>query len=405
MPASAVNQNTPLTTKMVVNRINKCRKEQKKITWEISEIKNTQDILARKIDPYEKTISSNDLSLIELETVAEKYGKDARVRLKEDHFKYGEPRNLLKKLFHGYRYKIERDDAVKKINPHTNKLSAKTAIKTLEKEKNNQMSERDKLKKEYNINALKIKELTEKGKHVNLELNEIRVTYRELTKDKAEGDIKRADFSTIYQSNAGCKAINHEARHQYGLMLESLKFSGSKVVEEYRKAFGDNIFYRGGAKVKSMIINRCAQLPQLVKNAIDDFYTPSNEMSTTYRGQGMTDNSINALISQFKTDVQNKTDTVYQTGQFFSTSRVKEIAKGFAERSQSSVKVMFTVKGNSGNSIYVQNGMAFGNGEGERLYSPKAHFKVTEMTISPSSVYNITLEEVERVDNAKFLPR
>ncbi|WP_156484910.1 hypothetical protein [Erwinia sp. ErVv1] len=351
MPVSAVNQNTSPTLNEVSTSIYNLRTEQKKITRKISEIKNTQATLARTIDPCEKTISSNDLSLIELNKVADKYGKDARVRLKEDHFKYGEPRNLLKKLFHGYRYKIECRDAVKKIKRRTNKLSAEIAIKTIEKEKNNEMSKRDELKKDYNINALKIKELTEKEKHISLELDEIRETYIELTKEKREGDMKRENFSMIYNSNAGCKAINHEARHQYGLMREGGKLDGNKVVDEYCRAHGDNIFNRGGAKYKDIIKTECYNLKNLVENAINDFYTPSNKMSTTYRGQRMTNESINTLISQYNTDMKHKDYTVYQTGQFFSTSSVKTIANGFANRSQSSDKVMFTVKGNSGNDI------------------------------------------------------
>ncbi|MFW2168288.1 hypothetical protein ACN4C3_25990, partial [Enterobacter cloacae complex sp.6722794] len=86
------------------------------------------------------------------------------------------------------------------------------------------------------------------------------------------------------------------------------------------------------------------------------------------------------LIEHFNADKNHDNKTVYQPGQFFSTSSRLAIAEDFAQRSLDKVKVMFTVMGNSGDGIYVSNGFGFKDNESEMLYSPLSLIHISEPT-------------------------
>lgn len=264
----------------------------------------------------------------------------------------------------------------------------------------------------------KVNDLNKKVAENNKEIDNIEARKNRIEKKigelaKIETDAKKADeknhktwqnFSTIYQSNAGCKALNIEARHQFSSAPSAGKVSGNKVVEEYCKAHGYEIFNRGNQVVESTIKANCRNLSELVKRGAIAWYTPSEKNITTYRGQGITPSGINKLISRFDADKQNKTETVYKLGQFFSTSRHVNVARDFAKRSPDDEKVIFKVKGNSSNGLSIPSGLSFKNDEGERLYSPLANFKVTAISTDASDIYHVTLEEVTKGDKAQLLP-
>lgn len=113
---------------------------------------------------------------------------------------------------------------------------------------------------------------------------------------------------------------------------------------------------------------------------------------------------ISALFF-YNADKKSDNKTVYQLGQFFSTSSRNDIAKSFANQSQDDVKVMFLVKGNSGNGITPQAGLSFNNNESEVLYSPLANFSVNNIVKnSKENIYKIELTEVKSQKDAQLLP-
>lgn len=169
------------------------------------------------------------------------------------------------------------------------------------------------------------------------------------------------------------------------------------VIDEYKIAHGQDIFGKGNKDLKIKIKTLSDDIPTLVKNAATAFYTPSTTDIKTTRGQGMTKDGFNSLIKG-----QEKNIT-YQLGQFFSTSKDTEVAEGFAKVSRDDIKVLFTVNGNSSNSLLLQGGLTFGGKEQEKLYSPLAHFKVTDVSKS-KEFYNVTLTEQKSVKNAPILP-
>ncbi|MFJ5321387.1 hypothetical protein LOZ86_20090 [Pectobacterium parvum] len=357
------------------------------------------------IDAQKNHIKNNKLLIENLQSVSEKHGDNATVRLKNDRFKYGQASNFLKNMLHGGRYQAEREAAVKSINSKGSTVSAGEMIKTLQTRIDSASSE---------IHGLEIETGEYEKKIVSIEA-EIYAVAREIDKlVKIEIDAKKADekslkarqnFSMIYQSCAGCKAINAEARYQFGNTPSGGKVCGSAVVEEYRRIHGYEIFSSGNKALKSVIKVNCSELSELVKTGAKEWYTPTQKNITTYRGQGMTQSGINALISRFNTDKRNKTETVYNLGQFLSTSRDISVASHFANCSKDDVKVIFKVQGNSSKGLCLPGGLAFDNYEGERLYSPLAHFKVTAVSSKTlSNTYDVTLEEVTKVDRALPLP-
>lgn len=371
----------------------------------INEIKNIACETFKSIETSETAISSYQSSLKSLEPFSEK--KDTVVRLKGDHFKSGEASNFLKNIFFGGRYKTEREAAAKEINVVGNTVSAGEVIKTLQTKVKDTMSKVEELKKEITGYKEEYDDLSTQETSIKKNINELNKIVAE--RDKVDKEIRqaRSDFCMIYQSNAGCKGLNDEARYQFGNARYPGKVRGSDVVAEYRRVHGDNIFGGGNKELKSTISFKCEDLHEVVKTGAKAWYTPTEKNTTTHRGQGMTQSGIDTLISQFIADVKYKTETVYQPGQFFSTSADKNVASNFAECSQDAVKVLFKVIGNSGNGLYVGDGLSFDNDESEKLYSPMANFIVTAVSKGSkesSITYNITLKEVPKVNKALILP-
>lgn len=368
----------------------------------INEIKNIICDKIKSIEASETAISSYQSSLKSLEPFSEK--KDAVVRLKGDHFKSGEASNFLKNMFFGSRYQTEREAAAREINAVGKTVSAGEVIKTLQTRVEDTMSKVGELQKEIAGYKEEYDDLKAQESPIKKNINELKKIVADAEKADKKNKQARSDFCMIYQSNAGCKGLNAEARYQFGNARSAGKVSASDVVEEYRRVHGYEIFGGGNKSLKSDISLHCNNLREVVKNGAKAWYTPTEKNMTTHRGQGMTQSGIDALISQFNADVKYKTETVYQPGQFFSTSADKNVASNFAERSQDNVKVLFKVIGNSGNGLFVGDGLSFDNKESELLYSPLANFIVTGVSRGSSNTYNVTLKEVPKVNKALILP-
>lgn len=404
MPINSIRNNTVVPINDIRQERIELSKFRNKLSQNISGIKNCVTELNKSITAHRNNIAGNQSLLKSLHSVSEKHGANASVRLKNDHFKYGQASNFFKNTFHGNRYKTEREAAVKKVNAEGSTVSAGMVINTLHSKIYSALSKVDELKKEVAEYDKKIDNIEARKYGIEEKIDKLAKIETDAKKADEKKHMARQDFSLIYQSNAGCKALNVEARHQFSSAPSAGKVSGNKVVEEYRRVHGYEIFSRGNKVLESTIKANCSNLSELVKTGAKAWYTPTEKNITTYRGQGITPSGINKLISQFDADKQNKTETVYNLGQFFSTTRYVNVASDFAKRSPDDEKVIFKVKGNSSNGLSIPGGLSFENDEGERLYSPLANFKVTAVSRVASNAYNVTLKEVTKGDKVQLLP-
>lgn len=362
-------------------------------------IKDTGSLIARltvKIKDKKNKISN-------LDSLSKKNGSDSYVRMKSGNFKAGQPDNFVKKLLNGNRYGSERKAAAEYLGVKENSVSVGVAKSKLNSDLDKLTTTLDK-----NTNNLEDAQTDLEGlKEIGSHLRKIPTKYHpsartQSNKIKNGGEDEkieqRRNFSTIYQTNIGCSGLNSHARAIYGKSsVANNPVSPKKVIDEYKKAHGQDIFGKGNKDLKIKIETLSGDIPTLVKTAATAFYTPSTTNIKTTRGQGMTKDGFNSLING-----QEKNIT-YQLGQFFSTSKDTEVAKGFAKNSPDEIKVLFTINGNSSNSLLVQGGLTFGDNEKEKLYSPLAHFKVTDVSKS-KEFYNVTLTEQKSAKNAPLLP-
>jgi hypothetical protein len=219
---------------------------------------------------------------------------------------------------------------------------------------------------------------------------------KEAKQEKMQAE--RRAFSQVYQSNAGCKAINQTARGD-----SSTSLSGSKVTSEYKRVHGAEIFDKANKDVKSAIEVWCNNLQSNVKKATDAFYTPTPGTSnkTTWRGADLTEDGLNKML-------QGKNDgSAFRLGQFFSTSNKREVAETFCKTNSGARPVLFKIKGNSSNGVRVGSGLDFNakgpGGESEMLYSPKACFTIDQIRTS-NGIVHVDLTEVKHDPKAPALP-
>ncbi|WP_143135922.1 hypothetical protein [Burkholderia ubonensis] len=204
----------------------------------------------------------------------------------------------------------------------------------------------------------------------------------------------RKDFSLVYQSNVGCRAINLAARAMFANQGTAPSLRGKEVIEEYQRSFSDNIFRNGNKDLKYKIEAWCEDLKLNVRAAADAFYTPtSSRHIVSWRGAVLTQKGLEKIQTSIKQS--------FAAGQFLSTSTKKEVAQSFCGIRRGDVPVLFRINGNSGNGVRVGNGLDFisasPGGEREILYSPKARFRIESVTPAHSAQYDyeIHLRELE----------
>lgn len=371
---------------------------------ELKTVKNSLTKLNTEIVKTKQTLSKNESLLKSLQSIDVHKGHDAAIRLKNDNFKSGQSSNFLKNMIYGKRYQNEREAAAKYVGGSTSEISVSKGSSLLNKKIDGEKRKLDELKASHLQQTHKENELKQELNLLDRGLRNIDAA--EKTAQKA-GEARKQrinDFSMIYQSNAGCKAINAEARHQYGNAAAPGKLRGTAVVSEYERVHSNSIFAKGNKSLKSHIETCCSDLTRLVKQGAEDWYTPSITNRTTWRGQGMTQQGISALNAQFRQNKAQGKETVFTLGQFFSTSREENVARDFASRSTDDAQVLFHVKGNSGGGLHVSNGLRFTNKENETLYSPLANVKVTSVAKEANGIWRIKLEEVTQRKNAPLLP-
>lgn len=398
MKVDTIKSNEKVTLESLRARRTENLIEIDKLTKVKSDIKRCAAATVELIKKLERNNTVNQSLLESLQKVSAKHGENATVRLKNDHFKYGQASNFFKNIIHSGRYQTEREAAVKKINAEESTVSAGKVIKTLQEKNDSYTSEIDKLKTEFAGCDKNIETIKANIHKLNEDLILCRKGIRERSKPNKKNDELRQIFSMIYQTNAGCKDVNIEARYLFGNATKPGNVSGSKVIEEYRGAHGRDIFSRGNSELKSTIKVYCDDLRNLVKASAEEWYTPTRENMVTYRGQGMTKGGFNTLFTRFNADKNKNTNTVYKLGQFFSTTLDKDIASDFAKGSKDDIKVIFEVDGNSGSGLFIPGGLTFVNHEREGLYSPLAKFTVKSILPSKklNNTYHVALKEVTK---------
>lgn len=408
MAISYINARTSASsitsTDSTSSKSSKLGNERFQISQSIKKIENSIAELTSSHTATAKSLSKNLSMLKNVDSIVDKFGKDASVRLKGNTLKYGEPSGFMAKMFHGSRYQMERDAAVQKFNGKGSEVTASTVSSILNEKISNANNKLDTLELGIKDLQSQISGLNAKFYSVSNKISNNARVESESKKVDEKTKEQREIFSSIYQTNAGAKALNAEARHLFGNGSQGSYLSSSKVIEEYQEAHTSGIFYKGNAELKSTIEAYCGDISGLAKMSAKALYTPTEKNITTYRGQGMTDNGIKKLISQFRTDKESNSPTSYKLGQFFSTSTDNEVARDFAERSKDDVQVMFRLKGNSGHSLFVRGGLTFKNKESEKLYSPLANVKVVNIEKTGPGAYQIDMIEVPRSKEAKLLP-
>lgn len=375
-----------------------------KITADIKHLENSINELSVQQRKTARTVNADQSILASLKNISIKHGEDASVRLKGDQFKFGQPTGFFAKVFNGSRYQLEREAAAQSFNVNKSEISVSSAISIVNDKIYAAHNKMESLDKEISSQKTELRGLQSKQMGIEEKIRSLAKSEADASKANAAGKEQRAIFAAIYQSNAGCAALNAEARYQFGNASSPGRLRSSDVLSEYQSVHGSNIFGKGNAELKSSISSNCSNLAALAKTSAKALYTPRKENIVTHRGQGMTDNGINKLIEQFNIDKNNNNKTVYSAGQFFSTSTMSKVASDFAERSNDDVKVMFKVTGNSSHSLVVRGGLQFENKEGEKLYSPLANFKVTNISKSADGIYHVALQEVPQTKNATPLP-
>lgn len=373
----------------------------------VSGLKHIENVLIRTSTMFksEALILRNHYFLLgNLQSIVNKKDNETVVRLKNDHLKSAQGKNMLKSWLYGSRYENEKKAAAEHFGVKGGDLSAGEAIRILERKMNDKSNRLSLLQREVRRAKGKQTSLNEMKAGVEQKLRNLAASEKKSSDEKKAAETLRNDFSLLYQSNTGCEAINVMARFLYGQAKSVINLSSDKVIAEYKRIHVDDIFQKSNRAFIYTIRAGCTQLPQLVRKAAQAWYTPGGKTITTHCGQGMTQKGIGALISQFNRDRAQGSDTIYKAGQFFSTFREARVAQDIASKSQNAVKVVFDIKGNSGSTIAISDGLHFANREREIVYSPLAKFKVSAITQDRSGVYRIKLEETADENNARPLP-
>ncbi|EUD09533.1 ADP-ribosyltransferase domain-containing protein [Providencia alcalifaciens] len=402
---STINTNTQST--QYIQTLSKQALKEKKQTLsdQLKVINNTIESHRKQFcDQQEKIEHIQERVFPKLMKISDQYGSDSMIRIKNKQIREQPSNSFLKKLFFGNRYKSELKIAAEIAESKKSHITASEFSNYLDQKISKYETENNELTQticsaKKSLPSIK-KELTQ----INAQLEKIQLQEAKTEKITEE----KNDFALIYQSNAGCKAINAQARNVSGPSIHSARLDGKKIIREYERVHGSDIFTKGNKHYIFKLKYYAEKLNSLVETATQNWYTPTMTTEKTYRGQGMTIQGLQTLIQHFNADKNHDHKTVYQVGQFFSTSSRYEIAERFAKPRDNEVKVIFTVMGNSGSEIDVSDGLRFNDNEREKLYSPLANFTVTNLTRSSAQnndyTYHITLEEVPLQKGAKLLP-
>lgn len=349
------------------------------------------------------SVSAINGMIKQLNRISTKHGDNSIVRLKASgKLKHEKSSSKLKNLFNldAKRLKSERRAAVELVRPQSTDDAKATTVMAKE------CSEY--LTKLVNDGCNELKKLSSELPRLENELPIVKQQLRlakaqEHKIDEAKNNMKKSIqvFSLIYHSDYGYPLINAAARSKYGnsssYCNEMLKYKN--VLESYTK-INDKAFNNEQYKdLPLKIMNACKDMDKLVEDSAKLFYNKDGAKMTTYRGQSMTTDGLNTL----RTNFDNNKNIIYGPGQFFSTTKDKQTAYGFANTnvySEAPIPVRYTIKGFSSVNKLIPSGLGYDKNESERIYSPLARFKVAGFSMikdeSGKEYTNIELHEVRR---------
>jgi len=199
----------------------------------------------------------------------------------------------------------------------------------------------------------------------------------------------QCQFSAIYHTNAGCKAING--------MMEGRQTSvtASAIIDEIRRVHGQDCFARGAEEDKAALKAGAAQLTPKMAARINDtchalalaeFREGTRDYVTTYRQAQHSPEMLYDLVH-----MAGSTQLLRPT-RFLSTADNKEDTLRFPAFQQAGMKcVQFTIDGFSA----MKTGSRWRvDKEGqERLYSTHSCFRVTSVRKDDSGIWQVKLRE------------
>lgn len=405
MPVNSIGSNALANVKDVQEDLHKAKQSYQKIFNDLSKAKNTVNELNQKIDLQKQAIDCCQSWIKKLTSVSAQKGAETIVRFKSNNFKEMQTSSI-KNFFHNSRYQGELKEAAELSGANGNKVSAGVAMKALQEKIDGFQSELANNNNQLATQLNKVSRLKNQSYNIDTKIHNLENSIAITRKREEEIKAVKVNFSMIYQSDAGCKAINAAVDRLKENASSEIKLDAKKVIKHYHESKGIDVFDKAsGKKIEQSIRVNCSLLGDLVQKAVIDFYNPKGEFVKTYRGQGMTKSGFEKLCKQFHDDNNNKTKTVYDADRFLSSSLDENIAESFANKSKDVIKVIFEVKGFSC-EVLSPGILLFEENERDLVYSPLANFIVTDVTapVKKSGFYRVKLEEVSRRAEAQRMP-
>ncbi|WP_343463931.1 hypothetical protein [Pantoea sp.] len=411
MPIKAIN--TPVVAQ-IPPTLQELKTEKKRIASEINLVFNKQDELKFSLEDKRNRSNRIKFDISQVKSISTRQDNDPLLRLKNGFFKNGENQNFIKKHLYKNRYASERRAAAQAAGSAAPEIRVKEAVARYQHTLSAVNQDIHNSQNKINELVSKLQELLHKENAIEraLEAHTPGAKRAKTTpsgsvtatagKALTEDELKRIErFGVIYHTNSGCYAINSliltlRARYDPGNPEKAGNKLGEKVIREYEKAKGPEIFYNNPIK-KYHIENEAVSIHQDITPYAKLFYNNKGKNTiTTYRGEYMTQEGINELNQRFK----NQPDAVYEVSQFYSTSSNQQYVKNivYKDPPQGKGRVIFTLTGNSSRHIYPPNGLAFDHREDESLYSPLACFRVSEIKLD-GRIWRVSLQETVREED------
>lgn len=385
--------------------------EKKRVASDIKRVYQKQDELKSSLKVKEHKKNGTNITINNIKRISTPHANNPILRLKNGIFKDGENQSFIKKQLYKDRYALERHAAAQAAGSATPEIRAQEALTMYQRTLSALNQDIHNSQNEINKSVKELQELFQKESAIEraLKAHTSGAKGAKTTpsgsvtaaagKALIEADQRKVDvFGAIYHTTSGYEGIR-----DLTLTLRDGSFSGDpdkagdklggKVIREYEKRKGDNIF-KNNKISKYDIKNEAVRIFQDIKIYENLFYnTEGKKTINTCRGEYMTQAGINELYQRFK----KQPDAVYELGQFYSTSTNQQFVKNLVHNDpeQGKVRVIFTLKGKSSRPVQPGNGLTFDGRENEFLYSPLACFRVTE--IKPDgAIWRVSLQETVR---------
>jgi hypothetical protein len=369
---------------------------------ELQLVRNTVAELKIDLKKADDDLNLTRRHLIDLANISRERGGDATVRIEGETFKVAEV-GFLKNISDNGRCS-DGNQAAAELLGESGLVSASRVEGYMVIDDAINRENKAEILERFNAASRKLEDLENSLDRLGGNTEKAQARAEAAKKASAATADRRNDFAMLYQTDAGARAINEMSRSMFGDGTWGVGLAASDVISEYKSVHGDHIFDGSNNSLPSSIEALCSELPWVIDDAANGYYTPSPHSIESYRGQCMTKSGVAQLISQLSKDSDRNNSTVYRAGQFFSTSADPKIASDFDNQSKDEEKVMFNITGNSGGGVFPPKGVAFEHKAEQRLYSPLARFEVKDISREKSSgILHIWLKETSR-ESTSVLP-